>query len=46
MRKEAARLLGIDPRNLGYYLRKHGLPIDPPAGQRAATPEGSAKEDS
>jgi DNA-binding NtrC family response regulator len=25
VRKEAARLLGIDPRNLGYYLRKHGL---------------------
>jgi DNA-binding NtrC family response regulator len=25
LRKEAARLLGIDPRNLAYYLRKHGL---------------------
>jgi two-component system NtrC family response regulator len=25
VRKEAARLLGIDPRNLNYYLRKHGL---------------------
>jgi DNA-binding NtrC family response regulator len=25
VRKEAARLLGIDPRNLGYYLRKHRL---------------------
>jgi transcriptional regulator with GAF, ATPase, and Fis domain len=25
VRKEMARLLGIDPRNLGYYLRKHGL---------------------
>lgn len=24
-RKEAARLLGVDPRNLSYYLRKHGL---------------------
>ena len=24
-RKDAARTLGIDPRNLGYYLRKHGL---------------------
>jgi DNA-binding NtrC family response regulator len=24
-KKEAAQLLGIDPRNLGYYLRKHGL---------------------
>ena len=46
VRKEAARLLGIDPRNLAYYLRKHGLRVDPPAGQRTATPEGSAKEDS
>jgi DNA-binding NtrC family response regulator len=25
LRKEAARLLGIDPRNLNYYLKKHGL---------------------
>jgi DNA-binding NtrC family response regulator len=25
IRKEAARLLGIDPRNLNYYLRKHSL---------------------
>jgi two-component system, NtrC family, response regulator AtoC len=25
VRKETARLLGIDPRNLGYYFRKHGL---------------------
>ena len=25
VRKEAARLLGIDPRNLAYYLRKHGM---------------------
>jgi len=24
-KKEAALLLGIDPRNLGYYLRKHGI---------------------
>ena len=24
-KKEAAQLLGIDPRNLGYYLRKHAL---------------------
>ena len=46
VRKEAARLLGIDPRNLAYYLRKHGLPIDPPGGQRAVEPEGSLKEDS
>jgi len=25
VRKRAAHLLGIDARNLGYYLRKHGL---------------------
>ena len=25
VRKEAARLLGIDPRNFAYYLRKHGM---------------------
>jgi DNA-binding NtrC family response regulator len=25
VRKEAARLLGIDPRNLAYYIRKHHL---------------------
>jgi transcriptional regulator with GAF, ATPase, and Fis domain len=25
VRKEAARLLGIDPRNLSYYMRKHDL---------------------
>jgi DNA-binding NtrC family response regulator len=30
VRREAARLLGIDPRNLAYYFRKHGL--DPDAG--------------
>ena len=24
-KKEASILLGIDPRNLGYYLRKHGV---------------------
>jgi DNA-binding NtrC family response regulator len=24
-RSEAARMLGIDPRNLSYYLRKHGI---------------------
>ena len=30
VRREAARLLGIDARNLGYYFRKHGL--DPEAG--------------
>jgi transcriptional regulator with GAF, ATPase, and Fis domain len=31
VRKEAARLLGIDQRNLGYYLRKHGIDPDAPA---------------
>ena len=30
VRKEAARLLGIDPRNLPYYLRKHDLELDEP----------------
>ena len=30
LRREAARLLGVDPRNLAYYFRKHGL--DPDAG--------------
>jgi DNA-binding NtrC family response regulator len=29
-RKEAARLLGIDQRNLPYYLRKHGIDPDRP----------------
>lgn len=28
VRKEAARLLGIDPRNVAYYLRKHALDAD------------------
>ena len=28
VRKEAARLLGIDQRNLGYYMRKHGIDPD------------------
>ena len=28
VRREAASLLGIDPRNLGYYFRKHGLDPD------------------
>jgi DNA-binding NtrC family response regulator len=30
VRKEAARLLGIDQRNLGYYLKKHGIDPDHP----------------
>ena len=30
VRKDAARLLGIDPRNLSYYLRKHDLDADAP----------------
>jgi transcriptional regulator with GAF, ATPase, and Fis domain len=25
VKKEACELLGIDPRNLGYYLRKHKI---------------------
>ena len=25
VKREAARLLGIDERNLSYYLKKHGL---------------------
>jgi DNA-binding NtrC family response regulator len=32
VRKDAAQLLGIDPRNLSYYLRKHGLEAEPPHG--------------
>jgi DNA-binding NtrC family response regulator len=28
VRKEAARMLGIDQRNLGYYLHKHGIDPD------------------
>jgi transcriptional regulator with GAF, ATPase, and Fis domain len=24
-KKEAALMLGVDPRNLGYYLRKHKI---------------------
>lgn len=30
VRKDAARLLGVDQRNLGYYLRKHGIDPDLP----------------
>ena len=33
VRRDAARLLGIDPRNLAYYFRKHGLDPDAPADQ-------------
>ncbi|MFN0242829.1 MAG: sigma-54-dependent transcriptional regulator [Planctomycetota bacterium] len=33
-KKEAANLLGIDPRNLGYYLRKHKI-TDKEAGEAA-----------
>ena len=32
VRKEAARLLGIDQRNLAYYFRKHGIDPDAPGG--------------
>jgi two-component system, NtrC family, response regulator HydG len=46
VRKEASRLLGIDPRNLAYYLRKHGMPVDPPAGQRVADHAADEEEDS
>jgi transcriptional regulator with GAF, ATPase, and Fis domain len=28
VRKDAARLLGIDQRNLAYYLHKHGIDPD------------------
>ena len=30
-RREAASLLGIDPKNMGYYLRKHGM-VEGPGG--------------
>jgi len=30
VRKETARLLGIDPRNLNYYVRKHHIELDAP----------------
>ena len=32
VRREAARLLGIDARNLAYYCRKHGLDPDDAGG--------------
>jgi DNA-binding NtrC family response regulator len=38
-KKDAAALLGIDARNLGYYLRKHGLSERP---SDAAAPPGPA----
>jgi transcriptional regulator with GAF, ATPase, and Fis domain len=42
VRKETARLLGVDPRNLNYYVRKHGLELDgpgePDANQAATKP--------
>ncbi len=31
-KREASALLGVDPRNLGYYLRKHGLSEKGPSG--------------
>ncbi|HKX45113.1 MAG TPA: helix-turn-helix domain-containing protein, partial [Planctomycetota bacterium] len=33
LKKQAAFLLGIDPRNLGYYLRKHGVSDVAPRGE-------------
>jgi two-component system response regulator AtoC len=36
VRREAARLLGIDPRNLAYYFRKHGLDPDAAPSQGGA----------
>ena len=30
VRKQAAHLLGIDPRNLAYYLHKHGIAAEVP----------------
>jgi DNA-binding NtrC family response regulator len=34
-RARAAALLGVDPRNLAYYLRKHGMtPEEPEAGEK------------
>ncbi len=33
VKKQTAALLGVDPRNLSYYLRKHGLDGDPDQGR-------------
>jgi DNA-binding NtrC family response regulator len=41
VRKQAAHLLGIDPRNLAYYLHKHDLGAeagDGPEGEEATAP--------
>jgi DNA-binding NtrC family response regulator len=32
-KRDAALLLGVDPKNLGYYLKKHGLGDISPAGE-------------
>jgi DNA-binding NtrC family response regulator len=37
-KREAAALLGIDPKNLGYYLRKHGLGGGAPEGGEGEEP--------
>jgi DNA-binding NtrC family response regulator len=37
VRREASRLLGIDERNLAYFLKKHGLM---PAGKSASSSGG------
>jgi len=37
-RKDAAQLLGIDARNMGYYLRKHGMADVLPSPRRGNSP--------
>ena len=37
VQKEAARLLGLDPRNLAYYLRKHDMMEDEPVSPARPT---------